>query len=100
MRDKNKFKTSLSVEELLVYNIMEQLPINLKYLLNSIIKNADKNHVSVFRGNRRELEELIMKELVTINDAYHPYGNEISLIVLPNAQTLINKLKYCKELNN
>lgn len=101
MKNKNEVKTSLNNKELQVYNMLEQLPNNLKHLLKNIINNADKNQISIYRDNIKELEGLIEKELVIINNLYHPYGNEISLIVLPNAPTLVNKLKYiCIELEN
>lgn len=101
MNNKNEIKTSLNNKELQVYNIMEQLPNNIKCLLFNIIKKADKNQISIFHGNIKELEDIIEKELVIINSLYHPYGNEISLIVLPNAPTLVNRLKYIyKEIEN
>lgn len=101
VKNKNEVKTSLTNKELQVYNMLEQLPNNLKHLLLNIIKSADKNQISIYRDNIKELEGLIEKELVIINNLYHPYGNEISLIVLPNAPTLVNKLKYiCIELEN
>lgn len=93
MNNKNEIKKSLNTKELQVYNMIEQLPNNLQHLLFKIIKKADKNQVFIFHGDSKELEGLFMKELVAINTLYHSYGNEMSLIVLPNAPTLVNKLK-------
>lgn len=103
MNSKSEIKKSLNSKELQQYNIMEQLPNTLNHLLQQIIKNANKNQIFIFRKNKykkeiveliqEEIKELIKKELVAINTSYHPYGNEISLIVLPKAPTLVNKLK-------
>jgi|SRR5690625_1149719 len=70
--------------------IIRTLQISEKRLLWEIIRKANKDGITIYKGTSPSLQVLINKELITINKLYQ--GKGYSLIVLPKCQTLIRKL--------
>lgn len=70
---------------------MKKLHPTEKRLHWEIIKAANNDGITVYKGPFNNLRILIRKELVIVNRLYN--GEGVSLIVLPTSPTLIRKLR-------
>ncbi|MFD2637825.1 hypothetical protein [Piscibacillus salipiscarius] len=76
-----------------VYQSMTQLKSEDKHLLWELIKDTNKENVTLYTGDLEKLHELLNKQLIHINTAYKTRDKKVSLFVLNRAPYLIRLLK-------
>ncbi|GEL77831.1 hypothetical protein [Tenuibacillus multivorans] len=75
------------------YRTMRKLNRINKQLLWQLIRDSNKENVTIYKGKKTDLEVLLNKRLISINKAYKSKGQEMSLFVLVRAPYLIRVLK-------
>lgn len=76
MKSKNVFETNIlsriPEHEKELYQVMKQLDQSNKRLLWQLIKNSNKENVTIYKGSQEELSTLLNKRLISYNSVYIP----------------------------
>ena len=86
-------ESQLKTLELKVFDDLKKLPYQQKQLLWKLIKNTNKDNLTIYRGQESDLSYLIEKGLIIINTVYKGRKHEQSIIVLPHVPNLLRILK-------
>lgn len=79
------------------WELLKNLPKTQKLLMWKLIKETNKDGITIYRGSRNELQSLLDKGLIVQNTLYKGRG-EVSLFVLPYSQYLLRILLRKQEV--
>jgi hypothetical protein len=76
-----------------VWNSLINLPRHHKQLLWNLIKDMNKDNITIYRGELQNLKYLSNQKLIYINNLYPYKRNEYSLIIMQDSPHLLRILK-------
>lgn len=80
-----------------IISALDELSEQERFIFEELIKNANKDQIAIYRGDKKFLKHLFDLKLIAKNYIYRPYKTEESVIVLPYNPQLVKELS--RDLN-